>query len=161
MIDRRAAVAGPAADVVFLRRIERTAVAFVVLATLAGGVLGGLTWAGGILAGGLLAAISYWAIRSSVDALVAVMGPGAAPVPPAAAPEAPDAALAGDELAAPLPTARVSYLRVAVSVLGRHALLGVVAYVIIARLRLHPVGVLLGASAVVLAAAREAVRRPG
>ena len=89
------------------------------------------------------------------------MGPSAAAAPPAAAPAASGDASEGDALAAPLPLARVSYLRVAVSVLGRHTLLGVVAYVIIARLRLHPVGVLLGASAVVLAAAREAVRRPG
>lgn len=136
----RAARTRAEADAAFLRRIERTALAVVLVATVAGGVLGGLPWAGGILGGGLLAGISYWAIRSSVDALMVLMGS------------------AGDGL-----RAHVSPVRIAVSVLGRHALLAVVAYVIIARLRLHPVGVLVGASAVVLAATREAFRgaRPG
>jgi hypothetical protein len=111
-----------------LRRLERTAVVFVVIGTLVGGAVGGISWAGGILGGGILAAISYWAIRSSVDALV----------------QAKDA---------PRPMTRL-----VVALVGRHALLGLAAYVIIVRLRLHPVGVLIGASAVVLAAAREAVR---
>ena len=116
-----------------LRRLERTALVFVILATAIGGVLGGLGWAGGILGGGVLAATSYWAIRSSVDALVRTMA--REPV-----------------------GARPGLARVALTLVGRHALLGLTAYVIIVRLRLHPVGVLIGASAVVLAAAREAVR---
>lgn len=133
------------ADAAFLRRIERTAVVFVLLAVVAGGVWGGWAWAGGIAGGGLLAGISYWAIRSSVDAVVALMGP-------------PQVGGSSDEPPAPSPA--VSKARIAVSVLGRHALLAFVGYVIIARLRLHPVGVLIGASAVVVAAAREALRGP-
>ena len=139
-----------AGDARFLKRIERTAVLVVLVATAAGAVFGGIDWAGGILGGGLLAAVSYWAIRSSVDALMALTGHSA------------DAGADGG--AAPdTPSARVSSGRIAVSVLGRHALLAVLAYVIIARLRLHPLGVLVGASAVVLAATREAFRvpRPG
>jgi len=40
----------------------------------------------------------------------------------------------------------------------RYALLGLLAYVMIARLRLNPVGLLLGASSMVAAAAIEAMR---
>ncbi len=97
-------------------------------------VAGGIVWAGGVLGGGVLAWVSYWAIRSSVDALVA--------------------ATAG----AGSPERRPSMGRSLLWLVGRHALLAAVAYVIIARLRLHPVGLLIGASAVVVAAAREAVR---
>ena len=41
---------------------------------------------------------------------------------------------------------------------ARYALLALIAYVMIARLRLHPLGLLAGASSVVAAAALEAVR---
>lgn len=126
-----------------LHRLERTAVVFVVLATAAGGLLGGVAWAGGILGGGVLAATSYWAIRSSVDALIQTMGRGQAAVDASAHPPGPS---------------RPRIARAVIALLGRHALLGLTAYVIIVRLRLHPVGVLIGASAVVFAAAREAVR---
>jgi hypothetical protein len=48
--------------------------------------------------------------------------------------------------------------------IGRYALLAVAAYVMLTRLRLHPVGMLVGVSAPVVAAAvlavRIAVRRP-
>ena len=46
---------------------------------------------------------------------------------------------------------------------GRYALLGLGAYVMIARLRLHPVGLLIGASSLVAGACIEAgrsLRRP-
>ena len=103
------------------------------VATVAGVLIGGLTWGGGILGGGALAALSYWAIRSSVDALVQAMRGGP-------------------------PDSHPGTTRLVLTLLGRHALLAIVAYVIIVRLRLHPVGVLMGASAVVVAAAREAIR---
>jgi hypothetical protein len=41
---------------------------------------------------------------------------------------------------------------------GRYALLGFLAYVMIARLRLHPIGLLAGASVIPLAATIEAIR---
>ena len=41
---------------------------------------------------------------------------------------------------------------------GRYALLAVLAYVMIARLRLHPVGLVVGASSLVVAATVEAAR---
>jgi hypothetical protein len=114
-------------------RLERTSL-FVVLALIA------LTWpllgwrmAGGVAGGGLLSAVSYRALRRGVDALG----------PPAPGAEG---------------RARVSTARVALGLAGRYALLLVAGYVIIARLRLHPLGVLLGVSAVVVAAMVEAVR---
>lgn len=134
---------GPTPDVALLQRLERTSAVFVVVATAAGFLLGGVGWGGGILGGGLLAGISYWAIRSTVDALVQAMGVGA-----------PTSSASSGASARPGTT------RVVLTLLGRHALLGIVAYVIIVRLRLHPVGVLTGASAVVVAAAREAIRGP-
>jgi len=49
--------------------------------------------------------------------------------------------------------------RTALIVIGRYALLALLAYVMIARLRLHPLGLLAGASSVVAAAAIEAGRQ--
>jgi hypothetical protein len=89
--------------------------------------------AGGVAGGGLLALGSLLAIRASVDALLARI------VPSAGAP-----ARAGAGLA--------------VKLAGRYALLGLGAYVMIVRLRLHAVGVLIGASSLVAAASFEAVR---
>jgi len=43
-------------------------------------------------------------------------------------------------------------------VIGRYALLALLAYVMIARLRLHPLGLLAGASSVVAGAGVEALR---
>jgi hypothetical protein len=50
-----------------------------------------------------------------------------------------------------------------VKIFTRHAILAVAAYVILARLRLHPVGVIAGVSALAVAAGAAAVRsvRPG
>ena len=51
-----------------------------------------------------------------------------------------------------------------VKMAGRYALLALLAYVMIARLRLHPLGLLLGMTALAASATAEAVRslgRPG
>ena len=48
--------------------------------------------------------------------------------------------------------------RALLKVVGRYALLGFLAYVMIARLRLHPLGLLAGASSIVAAVTVEAVR---
>lgn len=117
-------------DAAFLKRVERDAFVIAAVAIVLGGVLGGVEWAAGIAGGGALAGLSYWAIRGSVDAMLQVMGRQARP----------------------------PSWTILVVVVGRHALLAVAGYVIIARLRLHPIGVLVGASAVVLAAIREAIR---
>lgn len=105
----------------------------VVAASLISWPFWGWRMAAGVVGGGLLSAISYRALRRGVEAL----GP---PAP-------------GEE-----GRRRVSPARVALGLALRYALLLLAGYVIIARLRLHPLGVLLGASAVVVAAMVEAVR---
>jgi len=85
----------------------------------------------GVIGGGLLAGVSLLGIRSSV---VGLLMPGAT--------------------GATRP--RVAWALV--KAVGRYALLALLAYVMIARLRLHPLGLLAGASSVVAAAAVEAVR---
>ena len=90
-----------------------------------------------VLAGGLLAGISYWMLASGVTNVVDLMMPRAG------------------ESARP---ARRSRLLITGKLAGRYALLALLAYVMIARLRLHPLGLLVGASSVVAAVAIEAVR---
>jgi len=114
-------------------RLERDTRIVLAVSTVVASALGGWRMAGGVLGGGLLLAISYRALKRGVDAL----GP-----PPA-----------GHETRPPLSPARV-----AIGLAGRYALLLVAGYVIIGRLHLHPLGVLVGVSAVVVAAMVEAVR---
>ena len=97
---------------------------------------GGARAALGALAGGLIVAVSYRAIRGGVDALVATSAAGAAGTP------------------GPSATWRL------VKFITRFAILGAIAYVMMVRLRAQPVWMLLGASSLVAAAALEAVRAP-
>jgi hypothetical protein len=123
-----------------LRRVERTAAiagAVMVVAALAL-ARGRPGPAIGVVGGWVLIAIAYWAIASGVDAMVeALAGSGGASDP------------AGRRRRAAAATAKIA---------GRYALLAVLAYVMIARLRLHPLGLMAGASSAVAAAAVEAVR---
>lgn len=119
-----------------LRRIERRAVAFAVGAAVIAFVLPGGGWRGaaGVMGGALLVGTSYWAIRAGVAGLTdRVLAAGAAP--------------------------RRGVLRALVLVILRYALLAGMAYVMIARLRLHPIGLLGGASVLPLAAVLEAIRQ--
>jgi hypothetical protein len=84
----------------------------------------------GVVGGGLLAGISLVGIRSSVGGLVVGTSDSA--------------------------RSRVAWALLMVA--GRYALLALLAYVMIARLRLHPLGLLAGVSSVVAAAAIEAGR---
>ena len=84
----------------------------------------------GVLGGGILAGVSLVGIRSGVGGML-------------------DGSAAGS---------RRRSVWIAAKVLGRYALLALLAYVMIARLRLHPLGLLAGASSVVAAAAIEAGR---
>ena len=86
----------------------------------------------GVLGGGVLIGISFYTIGSAVAAIVAAAAGGEA-----------SKRLLGRSL---------------VKLVGRYALLGFLAYVMIARLRLHPIGLLVGASSVAAAAFVEAVR---
>jgi hypothetical protein len=168
-----------------LRRFERDAVgaclAMAVVAFVAVALardLGGAARAGlGVVGGGLLMAFSYRAIKGGVDLLVA----GIAAPPPGSPPagrrietvertpaggqlEAGDGA-AGDRqsepdssLAAPpaLSLGRRAFL--VVKFFTRYALLAVAAYVMLTCFRLHPVGLLAGATAPFLAAVVQAAR---
>jgi hypothetical protein len=117
-----------------LQRIERRALAFALVAALVALIVPGGGWRGAaaVLGGASLIGVSYWAIRSGVRGLA-------------------DAILARPETAT-----RVS--RGIALVLLRYALLAGLAYVMIARLRLPPIGLLIGASVMVFAAALELVR---
>ncbi len=102
--------------------------------------LAGLPAALGVLGGGLLSAVSYRTIVSSVNALTAISvrrGTGTA------------------ESTSDGPPGKGWTL---VKAASRYALLALLAYVMIARLRLHPLGLLAGASSIVAAIALEAVR---
>jgi hypothetical protein len=118
----------------FLRRLESTAI----IACLAMAIIALLfstnraASAIAVLAGGALAGFSYWTIAASVGALGRV---------------------ATSERATP---PRMGWI--VVKVFFRYALLLLLAYVMIARLRLPPLGLLAGASSVVAAASVEAVR---
>ena len=120
-----------------LRRIERTAiVACAVMALVALLVARGRAGpAVGVIGGGALVAISYYFLKRS-------------------------ATVVADALSA-APGARVPRRRIASTVAKvalRYALLALLAYVMIARLRLHPLGLLAGASSVVAAVSVEALR---
>lgn len=124
----------------WLRRIERTSIA-ACLVMAAGALMiarGAPGPALGVIGGGLLIAVSYRTIASGVNRLVDTLG------------QQQDAAPAGR--AAPRLAWTVAILAL------RYALLAVLAYVMIARLRLHPLGLLAGASSVVAAASVEALR---
>lgn len=115
-----------------LRRLERRAVwACLALALAALAIRGGRPDAAiGVVGGGLLAGASYWAIKASVDRFAGAGRPGR----------------------------RAAYVAATGLFVLRYALLVLGAYVMIARLRLHPVGLIVGASSVVAAAAIEAMR---
>jgi hypothetical protein len=123
-----------------LRRLERTAfAACVVMAGVALALARGRPGpALGVVGGWLLIEVAYRSIHGGVTAMVG--------------------GFTGAEAAAD-PAARRRVLALAVArIAGRYALLALLAYVMIARLRLHPVGLMAGASSAVAAAAVEAVR---
>jgi hypothetical protein len=133
-----------------LRRFERDAVG-ACLAMAAVAFVAGALWqdigaaaraALGVVGGGLLLAFSYRAIKGAADVLVAV-ATGRSGV------DAPDArpVLSGGRRA--FLTAKF---------LARYALLAVAAYVMLTCFRLHPVGVLAGATSPFVAALVQAAR---
>lgn len=114
-----------------LRRIERDAM----LACVGMAVVALAVWprtlaaAGGVLGGGLLIGLSYWAIRGGVDGLLAARVEG----------RSPSRALL-------------------VKFVTRHAILALAAYGMMARLRVDPVALLVGVTSLGVAAAAEAIR---
>ena len=115
-----------------IQRIARMAAAFCIVASALALWRFGWPAALGVLGGGLLIGTSFYTLGSGVSALVLAATQGA--------------------------SARGVVLRSLVKLVLRYALLGFLAYVMIARLRLHPIGLLVGASSVAAAAFVEAGR---
>jgi hypothetical protein len=127
-----------------LRRMERRAIIVAVAATGLAMIVpgGGLRAAAGVIGGALIALTSYWAIKRGVSGVARTVLQRVAqdPIPP-------------DDPALPRRRAPAGGLAFVL----RYALLAGMAYVMIARLRLPPIGLLSGASVTMLAAAAELV----
>ena len=126
-----------------LRRVERTGVVVCAATAVAALILtrGNTAAAASVFAGGLLIGVSYVSMKSSVGAILpAGAGQGAQDAPPATAGR----------------RGRIAWT--VAKVAGRYGLLALLAYVMIARLRLHPLGLLAGVSSVVAAVSIEAIR---
>ncbi len=115
------------------RRLAGTASALcVIMAAIALGV-SGVRAAAGVVGGGVLIGLSFLSLGSGTKAMLA---------------------RGGQERVDRPGVVRATALRL----VARYALLGFLAYVMIARLRLHPLGLLAGASSIPAAAFVEAVR---
>jgi hypothetical protein len=99
----------------------------------------------GVIGGALLVGFSYWSLKSGVSMLVLRMTPLRSPASPPLAPAQ----------SHQKKTANLS--RELAKLTLRYALLALLAYVMIARLRLHPWGLLAGASSVVAGVSLQAV----
>jgi hypothetical protein len=99
--------------------------------------------AAGVLGGGLLIGLSFWAITGMVDALIALRGG----VPQGRG----EAAEAGE-------TGRKTAGGALVKFFTRHAIVALAAYGMIVRLHLDPVGLLAGVSSLGVAVGVEALR---
>jgi hypothetical protein len=119
-----------------LRRLERNAlIACAVMAVLAWAIARGrIEVPLGVIGGGLLAAVSYRGIKGGIDAAIG-------------------AGQEGGEVGRGAAIGLVKFFT-------RYAILAVAAYVIMARLRLPPVAVIVGASSLVVAVMLEAFRPP-
>jgi hypothetical protein len=127
-----------------IERIARdTVLACVIIAALFALWKRDLTSPLGVIGGGLLIGLSFWAIRGTVDTLI-VMRQG---VPRRSG----DAAEAGE-------TGRISSGFALVKFFTRHGILALAAYGMMVRLHLDPVGLLAGVSSLGVAVAVEALR---
>ena len=116
-----------------IERIARgTAVACVVIAMLFAITTRTLAAPLGVLGGGVLIGLSFWAIRGAVDALIRVRSEGET-----------GGKSAGFSL---------------VKFFTRHAIVALAAYVMMVRLHLEPVGMLAGVSSLGIAVAIESFR---
>lgn len=114
------------------RIVGNTALSCVVIAAVAAAWTRGFRAPLGVFGGGVLIGLSYWAIRGTVDALIAVRSGGET----------------GDK------PARFQLVKF----FTRHAMLALAAYVMMVRLHLDPVGLLAGVSSLVVAVAVEVLR---
>jgi hypothetical protein len=137
-----------------LRQFERDGVvACAMMAAIALLVERGRTdGAAGVLAGGALSALSYWAIKSGVDVVVAVAAK-------ASRENTPGGANAGNVEGQPGPVLTAGHRAwSSLKFFTRYALLAVGAYVMLSCFRVHPVGLLAGATTPFVAAAVQVVR---
>ena len=111
------------------RLVRYTALSSVVIAAVAAAWTRGFRAPLGVLGGGLLIGLSYWAIRGTVDALIA-------------------------RAETPLQPTRFQLVKF----FTRHAMLALAAYVMMVRLHLDPVGLLAGVSSLAVALAVEVLR---
>lgn len=142
-----------------LKRLERRARWFCALAAVVAlGVRRGRTdVALGVIGGGLLIGLSYWAIRSSIDGLLALAQPEAGSQPEIGSGRIPGSS---EEIRPDPVTRRRRAFGFLLRFVGRYAVLGALAYVMLVWFRLHPVGLMLGVSSIVFAAAMEVVAAP-
>ena len=150
-----------------LRRFERDAVAAcvatalvaLVVITLAHGLGRGLNACAAVVGGGVLMVFSYRGVKGAVDLLMhtaeAARRPEPSPAEDLQSQEDVSPALRADQDPGP---ARGRRVVAAVKFFTRYALLALAAYVMLTRLRLHPVGVVAGALAPFLAAAMQVGR---
>ena len=108
--------------------------------------------AAGVLAGGALAAISYLAIRGGVDVVLVLASNAAERAGTGGATET------GNEPESRPALSAGRRVWLALKFFGRYALLAVGAYVMLACFRVHPVGLLAGATAPFVAAAVQVMR---
>jgi len=150
-----------------LRRFERDAiVACGSMAVAALAVSRGVEAPLGVLAGGLLMAVSYRSVKGGVDALVGrsheAPAQSATPGSPQGGEMAPDAQADGPGESGTHPHAGAMSFRRrvigAVKFFARYALLAVGAYVMLSCFRLHPIGLLAGAVSPFVAALGQVIR---
>lgn len=119
-----------------LRRVERLALVLTAAAAAVAWIVpapvGGVPAAAGVAGGALLAGVSYWAIKRGITGLA-------------------DAVVRRGDARHATPRGFVLFVL-------RYALLALLAYVMISRLRLPPIGLLCGASVMPVAAAIEFMR---
>ena len=128
-----------------LERLPRnTVISCVVIAGLAAAWTRGLRTPLGVLGGGVLIGLSYWAIRGTVDALMSPRSGGSRQGGEAATAE-------GERPAKPARLQLVKFFT-------RHGMLALAAYVMMVRLHLDPIGLLAGVSSLAVALAVEVLR---
>jgi len=137
------------------RIVRNTAVSCVVIAAVAAVWTRGFRAPFGVLGGGLLIGLSYWAIRSTVDALIALRSGLSRQSGNAATSDLSrhsGAAATADQT--PEKRARLPLVKF----FTRHGMLALAAYVMMVRLHLDPVGLLAGVSSLAVAVAVEVLR---
>ena len=125
------------------RIVRNTAVSCAVIAMVAAAWTRGVAAPLGVLGGGLLIGLSYWAIRGTVDALIALQSS----LPRRSGDDAKAGETPANSPGFPL-----------VKFFTRHAMLALAAYVMMVRLHLEPVGLLAGVSSLAVGVAVEVLR---